>query len=429
MGDLAFMLVSRLWFHSFKGIGVSVPSWQPPASRVIGHREPSHHRCSSRGCSAIVRQSVEEPQAQGKAGAAAVEDAQHEAPQRPAPRLARAKTQNYWSGTVREEADAFAEGRLPKGYFEYLYGIWPVLFALRAGRRRFKRLFVQEVVGGRQTVEPQHKEERDEIRKRCRQLGIKVMETGRFNLDKFSKGRPHQGYILKCISAAPERLETMPKPTRGAMWLALEGITDPMNLGALMRTAAYFGIKGVVSERGSVRFTPVASKASSGAGENIPFFGANNLRKLLDGARSSGWRVVGAATPHPEDEAKGIVSRSLDDPAALRTLSGDDGSSGGGVVLVLGSEGGGLRANIRQECDELVYIAGGVDGLDSLNVSVAAGILIHAARRGVGATEPSLPFLPPAPVIPSPSSPSLPSPVPSVPSVPPSPILERTVQS
>ncbi|CAE8620983.1 unnamed protein product, partial [Polarella glacialis] len=140
----------------------------------------------------------------------------------------------------------------------------------------------------------------------------------------------------------------------------------------------------VICERGCARLSPVASKASSGAAELVPVFGVNKLPAFLGKARELGWHVAGTALPGEGDEESGVAFGTLEEflPECSRL--------GGGVILVMGPEGPGLRSDLRQACSTLLRIDGGSaeDGLDSLNVSVAAGISLHALRAALGPPAP-----------------------------------------
>jgi len=157
------------------------------------------------------------------------------------------------------------------------------------------------------------------------------------------------------------------------VWLALDEVTDPQNMGALLRTAFFLGVDGVVvSEKNSAPLSPVVSKASAGAMELMKVHSTRNLVSFLEEARAGGWTVVGASVD------KSVLPSELD--AARPT------------VLVLGSEGRGLRTNVLRACGQLVRVpraqsgaaslaAGGTDHsslVDSLNVSVAGAVLLYA---------------------------------------------------
>lgn len=164
--------------------------------------------------------------------------------------------------------------------------------------------------------------------------------------------------------------EENPQP----VWLVLDEVMDPQNLGALLRSAYFLGSQGViVCSKNSASLSATVSKASAGAMELRPVYSAKNLMQFLEQSKQVGWQVIGSA----------LSSESV--PAGKLTIDKP-------TLLVMGNEGRGLRTNVLRLCDVLVQIEGGNhagevgkprgaldgdDGLDSLNVSVAAGILLH----------------------------------------------------
>lgn len=140
---------------------------------------------------------------------------------------------------------------------------------------------------------------------------------------------------------------------------------DPQNFGALLRTSYFLGIdKVVVSAKNSAPLSATVSKASSGALELMEVHSTDNMMKFLDGSKANGWQVVGTAL---SNNAVTIDQLPIQKP----------------IVLVLGNEGHGVRTNVIRRCDNLVKIAKHTyddvetDGVDSLNVSVTGGILMH----------------------------------------------------
>ncbi|CAK9040492.1 unnamed protein product [Durusdinium trenchii] len=255
------------------------------------------------------------------------------------------------------------------GRSDYLYGVYPVLLALRAQKRKFKRLWVLRSSGGPSTLEKKDYKARLEILQRSEALGIPtVMDIPKKSiLDHYSGGRPHQGLVLKCSLPFVQKLQ---------------GITDPMNLGSLLRSAAFFGVEGVICEHGCAKYSAVAAKASAGAGEMVQLLRVSKLQSLLPRAKEQGWCVVGAALPDPEID---VDFSTLDE-----WLPQCDQLEG--VLLLLGPEGPGLRRRLKQLCDRLVGISrvgDSGDGLDSLNAGVAAGVLLHGVRQALGPPRPA----------------------------------------
>lgn len=256
-----------------------------------------------------------------------------------------------------------------------LYGVSPVLSALRAQRRDFHRLWLQD------TLDTDKRNDRPalrEIETLAHAAGLPVGRRDKGTLNGMCRNRPHQGLVLEASPLAFEPLAALPAASADSapVWLALDEVSDPQNLGALLRSAFFLGVDGVVvSAKNSCSLTPTVSKASAGAMELAPVFAARNLPRVLEAARDAGWQVVGAA---------------LEQSVAPSELAHD-----APTVLVLGSEGKGLRTNVLRACSSLVRIprgagAAAVDDaalVDSLNVSVAGGILLFTllgARDGPG---------------------------------------------
>jgi len=153
--------------------------------------------------------------------------------------------------------------------------------------------------------------------------------------------------------------------------LVLDEVWDPQNFGALLRTSHYLGCDKVVAcAKNSAPLSPTVSKASSGAMEVIDVYSTGNLMKFLDNAKENGWQVIGTAL---SGSSVRVDEMTLDRP----------------TILVLGNEGHGIRTNILRRCDALVKIPSMISGggsnegsssnadVDSLNVSVTGGILLH----------------------------------------------------
>jgi 23S rRNA (guanosine2251-2'-O)-methyltransferase len=182
----------------------------------------------------------------------------------------------------------------------------------------------------------------------------------REELERLCGSSDHQGVVAEVESfpyASPEAL----LDDEQALVVALDGIQDPQNLGAICRSAECAGVSGIVlPERRSVHVTPAVCKASAGAVEHLAVGRARNLADFLGQARRFGAWIYGATA------------------AAPRLYTEPD--YGGRTVLVLGAEGSGLRPRVRTACDELVSIPlRGRTG--SLNVSAAAAILIYEVLR------------------------------------------------
>jgi 23S rRNA (guanosine2251-2'-O)-methyltransferase len=195
--------------------------------------------------------------------------------------------------------------------------------------------------------------------------GIALERVDRNHLDRLTEDGVHQGIVVE-VTAAPEfsigDFEALVLDRgRAVRLLVLDGVEDPRNLGACLRTADAAGIDAVVVPRDhSAKLTATAVKTSTGAAETVPVFRAPNLARALTWLKEAGVWVVGADAEAP----KALYQTKLEPP----------------VAMVLGGEGRGVRRLTRDLCDELVYIpmAGSVE---SLNVSVATGIVLFELLR------------------------------------------------
>ncbi len=213
-----------------------------------------------------------------------------------------------------------------------------------------RRIYLAEKGGGRDL---------QGLADQARRRGVEVVSSDRATLERISGGVRHQGAaaVLDPFAYADfDRLLRTVKENRGLL-LVLDSVQDPRNLGAIIRSAEALGAGGVAIPRDrSAPVTPVVERTAAGATSHLPIARVGNLARTLERLKKAGYWVVGADSRQGGDPGK------LDLPPPL--------------ALVLGSEEKGIRpVNLRQ-CDALVRIplAGKVD---SLNVSVAAGILIY----------------------------------------------------
>jgi 23S rRNA (guanosine2251-2'-O)-methyltransferase len=202
------------------------------------------------------------------------------------------------------------------------------------------------------------------------EAGIAVLEAGQSELDRLTGGAIHQGVALRVrpyAYAHPEDFSERDGPAPPLI-VALDGVTDPRNLGAVVRSAAAFGATGlVVPSRRSAGVTAGAWKASAGALARLPVAQAVNLTRAIEGYKKAGFFVAGL-------DAEGTTD--------LRGMSIADGP----MVLVVGSEGRGLSRVVANACDLLVSIPM-VSGNESLNAGIAASIALYEiagarARQG-----------------------------------------------
>lgn len=195
--------------------------------------------------------------------------------------------------------------------------------------------------------------------------GISILEVGRGELDRMSPNGMHQGLALQVPEyqyAHPDDLMADARASSAQpLIVALDNITDPRNLGAVVRSVAAFGGHGVlIPQRRSAGVTAVAWRTSAGAAARLPIAQAPNLTRTLVDWAKSGAQIVGL-------DAGGDV-----------TLDDYDGT--GPVVVVVGSEGKGLSRLVRETCDSILSVPMAGD-VESLNASVAAGVVLAEFAR------------------------------------------------
>lgn len=279
-----------------------------------------------------------------------------ERPSHPAHRRARSAAKRSGTGSQRKGNRAAARSR-GEGGPEWVAGRNPVVEALRAGVPA-TALYVAERIDGDDRVR--------ESLKLASAAAIPLMEASRTELDRLASGAPHQGLVLQVPPydyAHPDDLLAAAAETESPVLLvALDGVTDPRNLGAVIRSAAAFGAHGVVlPSRRAAGLTATAWKTSAGAAARVPVARATNLTRALEAYQKAGCTVVG------------LDGESDTDLADVELLSDD-------VVLVVGSEGKGLSRLVRETCDVVAGIPIG-SAAESLNASVAAGIALHEVAR------------------------------------------------
>jgi 23S rRNA (guanosine2251-2'-O)-methyltransferase len=231
-----------------------------------------------------------------------------------------------------------------------LYGWHPVVEALRNARRRFRRLLLTE----------------NAERRLAEELGALPIEPQRVRPDELNRllepDAVHQGLYLEAEPLPSPSLEALGDD---ALVLALDQITDPHNVGAIVRTAAAFKVDAILTTaRHSPAATGVLAKAASGGLEHAPFVIVRNLAEALTALGERGFQRIGFDSDGDQP---------LDGIAVRRPL-----------VLVLGAEGKGLRQRTRECCDAI----GRLDmpgAIKSLNVSNAAAVALYALTRRAGA--------------------------------------------
>jgi 23S rRNA (guanosine2251-2'-O)-methyltransferase len=252
-------------------------------------------------------------------------------------------------GTKREQPTPRAQPAAEPSSPGTLAGVHPVREALKAGRT-LDRVLIARGAGG-----PRLQEIIDQARER----GIPLRFEPREALDRASNGAAHQGVVA---FAAARRYAGLEQVLDGAQLLVvLDGVEDPHNLGAIVRTAHAAGASAVlIPERRATGITEAVAKAAAGALEHLPVVRIGNVSQTLEQLKSRGFWIYGLDERAPQLYSKTDFARP--------------------TVFVLGGEGAGLHQLVKKHCDVLVRIpmAGAIS---SLNVSVAAGIVLFEWRR------------------------------------------------
>jgi 21S rRNA (GM2251-2'-O)-methyltransferase len=262
---------------------------------------------------------------------------------------------------------------------DYLYGSSVVLSALQHRKRSLLQLFFN----------PQSKNQYlEQAIRLAEQNSVPVSELASVKLDRLSESRPNQGMVLMAgplqipsiqylADVGNElRIETLDGPIEKPynreypFLLALDRIVDPQNLGAIIRTGYFYGIDGIVkTTKDSSPINAVVSKASAGAVEIMDLYHTNNLGTFLKKSSDYGWCIYGT-----DLASENVLELSLgvDIPKLLH----------GPTILVVGNEGTGMKHSLADLCDVHLQIEGYNKNqkgfqIDSLNVSVATGILIQ----------------------------------------------------
>jgi 23S rRNA (guanosine2251-2'-O)-methyltransferase len=237
-----------------------------------------------------------------------------------------------------------------------LSGIHPVLEALR-GNRPLERILVAKGSGGPRV---------QEVIDRARERSTPVRFEPRASLDRLAGSAAHQGVVA--LGATQQYTELDDLIEKAKLLVVLDGVEDPHNLGAIIRTAHAAGADAVViPERRAAGLTDVVGKAAAGALEHLPVARVVNVNRALEKLKERGFWIYGV-------DERGDEDYSQTDYAAP-------------AVFVLGGEGKGLHEVVRRHCDAVVRIpmAGAIS---SLNVSVAAGVVLFDWKRRAGRAEP-----------------------------------------
>lgn len=234
-----------------------------------------------------------------------------------------------------------------------LAGIHPVREALRAGRT-LDRVLIAKGAGGPRL---------QEIIALCRERGVAVRFEPRAQLDRAVNGAQHQGVVAFGAAEAYASLEET--AARGGLHVLLDGLEDPHNLGAIIRTAHAAGAAAVViPERRAVGLTETVARVAAGATAYLPVVRVSNINRALEDLKKHGYWIYGL-----DERGKATYDAvEFTQPTAI----------------VLGAEGHGLHEHTAKRCDFLVRIpmaGAGAAGVASLNVSVAAGVVLFEWKR------------------------------------------------
>ncbi|MEJ7710458.1 MAG: 23S rRNA (guanosine(2251)-2'-O)-methyltransferase RlmB [Pyrinomonadaceae bacterium] len=239
----------------------------------------------------------------------------------------------------------------------HVYGVMPVLEALRVGARGIDRIMIAEGAS--------HSRLR-EVLELARSQDVPLRRVNRNDLQRVTGAANHQGVVAIIAAAkyrdADELLDSLVnRPEGKALALALDGVEDPRNLGAIIRTAECAGVHAVfIPERRAVGLTETVAKTAAGALEYVPVAKAPNMVRLIEDFKERGLWVVGVEA----DSALDYTAWDWTVPCAL----------------IFGGEGSGLHRLVRERCDALVRIP--LHGrITSLNVSVAVGVILYEVLR------------------------------------------------
>jgi 23S rRNA (guanosine2251-2'-O)-methyltransferase len=237
----------------------------------------------------------------------------------------------------------------------YIYGRRAVLELLRSSSQRVNKLFI---------AEGDHGPTINEIRELAQRNRVITKILPKRALDRYAPGVAHQGIVASVSPVQYAEIEELIEPYlegKPTLLLLLDGITDPQNCGAILRTAEAVGVRGVIIPRHrSVGLTPVVAKHSAGATEYVPVARVPNIATLIDTLNEKEIQTVGMAG----DADKTIYEVDLTLPTAI----------------VIGSEGSGIRPLVRRKCGAMAHIP--MRGkIPSLNASVAAAVVLYEAVR------------------------------------------------
>jgi len=243
----------------------------------------------------------------------------------------------------------------------YIYGINAVAEALKARGRAFAWVGV---------AKERHDIRMKRVVEECRKQGVAVRFVERDELDRMAGNNAHQGVVAVTSAKQYNDLDDVVGAKRGeySLIVVLDGIEDPHNLGAVLRTADAAGADGaVIPERRAASVTALVAKASAGASEHLPIAKVTNIARTLEELKEKNIWTVGLDERGPK--AYDAMDYNMD------------------CAIVLGAEGRGLHDLVARKCDFLVSIPM-LGKVPSLNVSVAAGVMLYEIVRQRGKRKP-----------------------------------------
>jgi 23S rRNA (guanosine2251-2'-O)-methyltransferase len=240
---------------------------------------------------------------------------------------------------------------------QIIYGRHPVLAALRQADNPLEEVIVAQGAGGKWL---------EEVKRLARAAGVRLRIQDRAALNRLCGTPNHQGIMARRGSytyrSEAELLDMLDDLAEPALLVAADGLTDPMNLGNLCRSAFASGAHAIIIPKDrAAGVTPVVAKAAAGALEYLPVYRVTNLADGLASLKDTGLTVIGTAADSPQT----IYDTDLTQPLAL----------------VIGSEDKGMRPRVRKQCDLIVSIPMAAPEIGSLNAATSAAVVLFEARR------------------------------------------------
>jgi 23S rRNA (guanosine2251-2'-O)-methyltransferase len=237
---------------------------------------------------------------------------------------------------------------------DHLFGVHAVEEWLDAAPERISAILVMPNPGDRPA----------KLVERARAKGVAVRTIARADLEKMAGPRNAQGVAAEVHAFPFANLDTCLAGSSNPLVLIVDGVTDPQNLGAILRSAAFFGVTAVVLPMDrAASITPVVERTAAGGAARVPICQAPSLLKTVEDLKARGLRISAA-----------VVGGSVPLPSA---------SLEGGGVLIVGSEGQGIRPSVRKLADQRVALRSG--HLESLNVATFTALFLYEASRQRGA--------------------------------------------